>query len=312
MIIRTARKGDLKRIVEISNAYESQQITVEKLVEMMERPSEDQQRTQLVAVGDNGDILGFASIVRYHWQPPGQVVSWLAVDADQQNQGVGSALHHSACQAAVKMGGTRISSYVRDDLPASLRFALDRGYRQVRHVYESVLILDQYDPSLYQAPVEAVKRSGIELLTLTEIEVDEELRRQHYDLFVRLCADIPGEGDDPCLPYQQYRAMLFDSPSYRPDLQVVALAGRQLIGMATSLYRPQRNELYSYMTGVDQDYRRRGIGLALKAYSLSLAKEAGISQVSTHNSSLNQPMVELSSRLGYRPRPGLLSLELDL
>lgn len=312
MIIRSAVMGDLERIAQISNTFESHKISAESLMEQLEHPRRDERRIQLVAVEVEAGVVGFATIVRYLWQAQGLVVVWLAVDTPYQRQGIGTALHQAALSEAKKLSGNRISSYVRDDLPMSLDFALNLGFERKRHVYESALPLHEFDSTHYQEVINMVERSGIRLATLAELSDVETLRRRHYELFSRLCAGIPGEEDDPCIPFDQYCQILFDSPGYRADLQVVALDGDRLIGMATSMYRSKNNELYNYLTGVDSQYRRRGIALALKVRSLCLAQSAGVTETSTHNSSLNYPMVALNQRLGYRARPGIFALEREL
>lgn len=63
--------------------------------------------------------------------------------------------------------------------------------------------------------------------------------------------------------------------------------------------------VYTGLTGVKRDYRRRGIATALKVKSIEVAQKDGFEFIETSNEE-NNPMFQLNLQLGYKPAPAWL------
>jgi len=63
------------------------------------------------------------------------------------------------------------------------------------------------------------------------------------------------------------------------------------------------------VTGVDNDYRGRGIGLALKLLTHRVAKRYGVKHLVTGNASHNAPMLAINTKLGYKEMRGTYYLQ---
>ena len=76
-------------------------------------------------------------------------------------------------------------------------------------------------------------------------------------------------------------------------------------------YYPERNSAYNAFTGVERDYRGRGLAQALKLLAVRFAQHYGAAYIRTNNDSQNAPMLAVNRKLGYRPEPGKYRLVND-
>jgi RimJ/RimL family protein N-acetyltransferase len=83
------------------------------------------------------------------------------------------------------------------------------------------------------------------------------------------------------------------------------------VGIAAVALYPERNLAYNAFTGVDRDYRGRGLAQALKLLASRFAQRHGASSIATDNDSRNAPMLAINRKLGYRPQPGKYLLLCD-
>ncbi|GCE09357.1 hypothetical protein KDAU_66860 [Dictyobacter aurantiacus] len=74
--------------------------------------------------------------------------------------------------------------------------------------------------------------------------------------------------------------------------------------MTAAGYFPTTNSMYNMMTGVEPEYRGRGIALALKLLVIRCARKYGVAYLRTNNDSENVPMLTVNRKLGYLPVPG--------
>ena len=74
--------------------------------------------------------------------------------------------------------------------------------------------------------------------------------------------------------------------------------------------RPQAgtDEWHVLFTGVDPEYRLRGVAAALKTASHVEAARSGARAVATDNDESNEPILRLNKRLGMKPAVGYWGL----
>jgi RimJ/RimL family protein N-acetyltransferase len=62
-------------------------------------------------------------------------------------------------------------------------------------------------------------------------------------------------------------------------------------------------QLFTGMTGVDREYRRRGLATGLKVLAIARAREMGYRSIRTFNDSTNAPMLAINRKLGFARKP---------
>ena len=257
-------------------------------------------RIRVAAVDETDRVIGYATSWRAPWGKPGEVGSYLYVDAPCRRQGVGSALAERIETWARQQGAARLLTELRDHEVDSLRFADERGFAVERHIFESTLALGSFEGGLAEV-------GGIRFVRLEGKPEEPELSRL-YELYQQTAPDIPGSGPVP--PLAMWLQWYVDLG--RPTSFLIAADGDRWVGVAQLTHYVENAGMYNEYTGVLREYRGRGIAYALKLLAVEAARGAGCSYMRTNNDSTNAPMLAINRKMGYRPEPGLYALAKSL
>jgi GNAT superfamily N-acetyltransferase len=265
-------------------------------------------RQRLVACGDSGDstegeFLGFTDAAHWPWHPENAFELAAVVAPGHRGQGIGTRLIEATLAFAREHGATRLDANVRDNVAEGLRFAVRHGFARNRHIFESRLLLADFDAKQFAGAVVKAKDSGLCFQTLEDLGDTTESRRRLHDLNRRLAYEVPGNDGD-FMPFEQFQKTVCNASWYRPDGQIVAVVGDEWVGMAAVGYFAVTNSMYNMFTGVEPFCRGRGIALALKLLTIECARRYGAAYISTNNDSENAPMLAVNRRLGYQPQSG--------
>jgi RimJ/RimL family protein N-acetyltransferase len=218
-------------------------------------------------------------------------------------------LYHWIADEAEATGSLKLEAYAAEDQPEMIE-ALERtGFERDR--LEKVWELDlkrrgeQLVRDAREARTEAGK-VGIKLLTVAEWPDPQGMTKLHaLDDSTR--KDIPTTFPILPEPLEDFtrRAGAPDRPH---DVWWIALAGERPVAMSYLRIGPIRGNAWTGYTCCDREYRGRGLARAVKLQSLAQAVERGVPFVYTDNDSENAPMLHINEKLGYRPRPGFVSL----
>jgi RimJ/RimL family protein N-acetyltransferase len=206
-------------------------------------------------------------------------------------------------------GSMKLEAYAGEDEPEVMEALARAGYERDRLEKVWELDLSERGEQLVSDAREArnlAKQAGIELLTVAEWPDPKALTKLHaLDDMTR--KDIPTTF--PILPESiedfTRRASAPDRPR---DVWWIALDGDRPVAMSYLRVPPVRGNAWTGYTCCDREYRGRGIARAVKLQSLAQAAERGVPFVYTDNDSENAPMLHINEQLGYRPRPGFVSL----
>lgn len=264
--------------------------------------------TRLVArAGET--FLGYCIVASRHWDAKHRFFVRVFVHPDSPGQGTGSALLTAGEAFARAHGAQRLESTVRDVHPAALQWAIRRGYKQKHHIFESTLDTAAWDPQAWAFAPERLAAQGLRLVRAVDVAAGPELDARIYALHNRLWRDMPGiEPDEQDTPREQFVRDALDNHGHDRKWVWVAADGDRWAGM-TAWMRREAGSAYTWFTGVDREYRGRGIALALKVAAVAAGKAAGIPVMRTNNHSANQPMLKVNRKLGYQPEPGFYTLE---
>jgi mycothiol synthase len=243
-------------------------------------------------------LLGFGVLAA---NPASLVMNLIiAVDEPYRRRGLGTRLlRWLTGQLDVPR---RLQSFVSEESAAGVAFARHHGFEERFRVFPSVLDLTRFQPSAFARQRRAAEDAGLTFTTFAAVD-DVGMRHRLHELQNALVADVPRPESFQPDSFQQWEASLLEAPWFRAELLVLALAGDQPVAMSCITVNPD-GSAYNFFSGVASDYRGRGLGLAIKAEALQLARTAGFRKVSTHNDTNNAPILAINELLGYQRQPG--------
>lgn len=271
-------------------------------------------RWQRFVAQHEGQIVGTASYDQFAWIHHPQKFH-LSVDVlpAHRQQGLGQALYQHLLDALAQYQPLTLRSRVREDNSTGLRFAASRGFVEEERTWENILTPAGFDPTPYQYAFDRLAQQGITITTVANLASDPNRNEKLHQLVIAATQGEPSV--EPLSPpgREQYLTDTIHNPNCLPDAWFIALDGDRYIG-ESSLWRMQayENELDVGFTGVRPEYRGRGIALALKLRTIAYAQAHGITRLVTFNSSLNQPMLAINERLGFKKQPAWIGLRKDL
>jgi GNAT superfamily N-acetyltransferase len=251
-------------------------------------------------LGDlDGEVVG--SAVAATGPPRRDVVfTLITVLPHARRRGVGSALYRAVSDWAREQGFDTLDTFVRDEDPAGLDYALSRGFVEQSREAGVELRLEGVDPPAVDPP------AGIELVTLA---AHPELARSVYDVACESFPDIPGAEDEVISEFEHWVEHHLHDPGSNPEATSIAVANGEAVGYAKLRISAARPEIGTHgMTAVKRAWRGRGIATVLKRAQIGWAIEHGLEVLTTTNEVRNAPMRRVNEKLGYTPAPGRIHL----
>lgn len=293
-------EADYPVVAELLSLYRGEPVSAAQLHEWDKVAPQD--RIYEAAVAIEGDVVGFGSVARVPWLPPGQFGWTLIVDPDFRRWGIGSALADWLEERGAAHDAQVYETLVRDDEEESLEFAEKRGFRRINHIFDSRIELKYFDESRFAGLIEEVEASGIRFASLAQLGATEENLRKLHAVNRQAVLDMPG--DTPFPDFDAFREMITTAEWWDAAGQIMALDGDAVVGLAAVTYRPETNTMHNNITGVLPAYRGRKIAQALKLLTIRLAKLRGAALIFTANHSVNEAMLAINRKLGYLPLAG--------
>lgn len=307
--IRPATTDDMPAIVGVLNAVlpPAEHITEEsfRFDDGMLRP--DEAFTRLVSLED-GALVAAGQAQNSHTRPRTRFTLTLAVHPASRRRGIGTELERRMRAFAAASGGTELAAIIKEDDAASRRFLEQRGYREAYQRFEMELDVSAFDWRRFEAW--RARLGGLRLSTMADLGASEHNLRNMFELAMRLSRDVPhpeGAPEFTMEDFQQFSRM----PGFRPEGLFIATDGERFVGMSGVMTVGGR-PAYTYFTGVDREYRGRGLAMVLKLATIEFVQRLGIPAMRTSNDTVNYPMVAVNEKLGYRRLPARVAMKLEL
>lgn len=306
--------GEFAALVQLLTAINPQPMTAEQLEAAHSRFPADAPRRRMVAVAEDGALIGYANTSHTTTMKPGLFWVTLVTAPLARRQGVATALLADLAPWVRANGGTAIETGVPDDDALALAFAAARGCRVRSTQITSSLSVPAFDESPWAGVVDQVERTGIHFFRLSERQGEETLHKL-YELYKITDLDTPGYAGvatENYPSYEQWYDDLFDDDRVLPEGLIIATDGDRFIGCTIVQKEGDEGALYTEYTGVLREYRGRQIGLALKLLSVRFAKQYGAPYMTTRNDSTNRSMLAINNKMGYAKTSGRSWLTKDL
>lgn len=270
------------------------------------QPSQDEIRQVLFAVNEAGTIVGLGDTVTNSWMPPKVYSLQVIVAPEWRRQGIGGCLLDHCLRFATEHGAISLECCVREGDGGGLDFGERRGFQLLRQRFESVLDLENFDEQVFLPALARSEAAGLRFFSMADLEpVTEAEECKLYELNRAAGLDNPGNSA-VFPPFEDFQKFVFRASWYRADGQILAADGDRWVGLAAIAYYPEIQAAYNAFTGVDRDYRGRGLATAVKLLATRRAKSYGARYIRTNNDSRNAAMLAINQRFGYRPEPGIL------
>jgi RimJ/RimL family protein N-acetyltransferase len=323
--IRSMRvPDDYKGVAEVFSTWSSDPVSPDVLIEEDRKIPEQgrlwmdngklggHDRRRWVAVSeDDGTLAGYGGVFRTPWNAPGELWHTVIVKPKYRGFGIGGTLYGCIQEWAQEVGASRLLQQVKENDPASIRFAEKLGFTEERRTFESKLLLQDYHKPELDGVVDGLKLQGIRFFTLAE-EPGEESELKLYELCKATHPDIPGyEGGFP--DFTRWREWTLELTGASPEMVWIAAEGERFVGMMNLLWNNESRSIYHEYTCTDRAYRGRRMALAMKLLGIRTARERGAGYLRTHNDSMNAPMLRINrDHLGFVAEPGLCRMVKNL
>lgn len=268
---------------------------------------------RLVGLLDNQPVA-VAIYCEVWWQKhPDKYDIEVDVLPEQQGKGFGKAMYERVQMELADRKPALFSTYTADNHPRGPRFLEDRGFKLALREPASRLELKEFDATRFVDVSEKVTAGGIRIEPLTALQERlSDWAHKLWELRWLVLKDVPGTAPWERETFEVYERESLQNPDFEPAGHFVALDGDRWVGLS-NLWptKAEPHKLWCGLTGVDPDYRRRGIAIALKVRAAQYASRQGYQQIDTDNEE-NNPMYDINMKLGFKPLPAWLAYELKL
>lgn len=242
---------------------------------------------------------------------PQKFLLWIGVRPEYQRNGIGSELYDTIMYRLLAFDPLALRATATQDRPESIRFLEKRNFQEVIRDVPSELDVQSFDLTRFKEIENRFRDTGIAIKTLPELENDPERNRKLYDLDWELSLSVPGDlaAGIGRRGFEKYVEYAITGSTALPEGFFVAVKGEEFIGLSHVLSSEKGISLFQGLTGVKPQYRRQGIGLAMKIRCIAYAKATGHSLIMAENDAKNIPMLTMNEKLGFERKPDLITFE---
>lgn len=266
----------------------------------------------LAQIGDK--IVGHAQMV-HDWQRNDgrRYFVLFEVLPTYQRRGVGTALLAEVRRVLQSHAPFVLEALTKEDRPEAIEWLQRRDFVLIQREPMSALDVQGFDAGRFVDSAEKIRAAGIRITPLDQLaQRDPEYKTKLFDMMWEIIKDVPGSHvENREKPgYDYFEQLVMEDPTFTPSAWFVAVDSASDAFVGTCNVHPMLLEgrWNNGLTGVLRTYRRLGLATTLKATAIEHVKAVGGTVIGTSNDEKN-PMYGLNIRLGFKPRPALLTFE---
>ncbi len=259
-------------------------------------------------------VVAYGYVIEGFWSTQSRLFEiGLTTEPAYQRQGIGRRLYdHCLKHLLMAHEVDYLTTTTREDKPDAIRFLENRGFALKMREPESELKVSSFDFTPFAAKEQQVEAHGITIQSLASLaSCDPDWQAKKWHLNTAIMRDVPRQ--DPYNPptREQFIQQHMEGPDFDAATMWIALHGGQWVGGTELWINPaSRDKVYTGITGVTRNYRRRGIATTLKLQAIRYARDHGFTTIITDNEE-NNPMFQINLALGFRALPAWLSFRKD-
>lgn len=315
MKIIQALQAHNERIADIVNAIDPGRGFTAQDIEEGDKSRDPKFKFQRWVCLEGEIVVGVGSYSQSVWfAHPRKFMIGVSVHPEYQRQGIGNQLYETILMGLQPFDPLALRANASEERPGGVAFLEKRGFREVIRDIPSQLDVHSFDPSRFSNSEENYLSRGIQIKTFKELEDDPERDQKLYDLDWELSMSVPGDlaAGMARRGLEKYIEYAITGPSVIPEAFFIAVKGDEYIGLSHALKRDEGVSLYQALTGVKPQFRRLGLGLAMKLKVIAYAKKAGYAHIIAENDAKNLPMLAMNEKLGYQRKPAQITMEKNM
>jgi GNAT superfamily N-acetyltransferase len=307
-IEKAVAERDYNKFARLLNAAEETSITSKDIAQWDRDNAISASFCQRYAAILDSELVGYGLLLHSPSFDSGRYKLWLTIDEAYRKRGFGQSFYEYLLGAAKDAGADTVTSDCLESSPESLRFAEKQGFGIHTLYFESLMELESFEFSDWQECLAKVEAQGIRFSSLADEGFTEEAQRKLYQLNLESAKDNPSDDGSWNPTFEQFKANIYDSSWFDPEAQLLAIDGEVFVGLSAVGFGDDGTAFTAY-TGVDKEYRGRGIALALKVLASHFVKSKGAKSLPTNNDSRNLAMLAINKKLGYKRQKGTYMLK---
>jgi len=306
--IRGFREGDYPLLVEVDRAVFPERSWREENYRQADenKPEKCLQQRYVALLGD--EVIGHGYFTQLEWSyEPGKFFISLKILPDYQGRGFGREFFLHLLAELEPHDPCKLESYTRENKPRAVRFLRDRGFEETGREWEQELQLDDFEAEKFAGILEKVRARGYSLTSLAELNIDENLKRELYELVEEVNQDIPSPVEYTGVDYDSFSRTFARVPGFYPAGYIIARQDEVPVGISSHYRRPDGSTLYVTLTGVRREHRGRGLATAMKVKAAETARREGFKRITATNEIEHEAMLHINEKLGFVKKPAWIS-----
>ena len=232
---------------------------------------------------------------------PNRFILNMAVHKNYRCRGIGRQIYAHVVSELNAFQPTVLRATVRADSPHSVAFLEKRNYVCTLRLCEWHLELEKAEVSDSAAKIGMEQTAGFTVRTVEDLRTDPRRDRKLYELISLLREDVPMPERPTKTDFTQFVTGFLADPSYDPEAAFVAVQAGEYIGYS-DLRDDGAGSLYGGLTGVRREYRRQGIGTALKLQGIHYGRSQGCQWFKTFSAGENVSIGRINRKFGFVPK----------